>query len=140
MVELDMVDSLLDADYLSSRSPAIATATAQNLPTFSTDLQTPLSVLTPALNEASGLVVHLFVQGGPFRGFGGLPPTAQHLLVERLAQVKALVCYGSSGCFDRLVELSKDIGFPCIHATDREKPPSQRSHGCYGDNLWCCQA
>ncbi|WP_017326600.1 glycoside hydrolase family 3 N-terminal domain-containing protein [Synechococcus sp. PCC 7336] len=112
-------DRWLGANYLSPTSPAIAAATAHSLPTLLADLDTPLSILTDALDRASGLVVQLFVQAGPFRGFGGLPPTAQHLLVERWEKVKAIVVYGSRSCSDRLTALSEPYDIPCLYAGDR---------------------
>jgi beta-glucosidase len=115
-------DSLLDAKYLASDCPTIAAAAAQGMPIFLSDLRTPLTTLEMTLDLADGLVVQVFVRGGPFRGFGGLPPTAQHQLVERLAKVKAIACFGSKGCYQQLVLLSAAHNIPCLHAIDQQTP------------------
>ena len=112
-------DRWLSAGFVSSTSPAIESATAQGVPTLLADLNTPAFLLELALDGASGLVVQVFVQSGPFRGHGGLSPATQHLLMRHWQKVKALVCYGSRSAFDRMLELSEPYGFPCIYSGDR---------------------
>ena len=112
-------DRWLSAEFMSSTSPAIASATARGCQTLLADLNTPVWVLEQALDAAAGIVVHAFVQSGPFRGYGGLSPTTQHLLVEHWSTVKAVVCYGSRSAFDRLLNLSTPYNIPCIYSGDR---------------------
>ena len=112
-------DRWLPADYMSPTSPAIESATARGLQTLLADLNTPISLLEQALDVAGGIILHAFVRSGPFRGYGGLSPVAQHLLVEHWEKVKAVVCYGSRSACDRMLELSAPYAIPCIYSGDR---------------------
>ncbi|MEM6445582.1 MAG: glycoside hydrolase family 3 N-terminal domain-containing protein [Cyanobacteria bacterium P01_D01_bin.123] len=112
-------DDLTRAAYAAPGCPAIEAATTYGLPTVRSDLLTPASLLESTLDAASDVVVWIFVQAGPFRGFGGLPPVVQHLLVERLDRVRAIACLGSRGCYDALAEIATPKGIPCLHAVSR---------------------
>lgn len=112
-------DDLSRADYLVPGCPAIVASSTYAIPTLRSDLLTPARVLESALDATSDIVIWIFVQAGPFRGFGGLPPVVQHLLVERLDRIRAIVCCGSRGCFDALVDIAGPRRIPCLHAVSR---------------------
>ena len=114
-------DCWLGADYLSPTSAAIASASERGFQTLLADLHTPTGMMQQALEGASGIVLHAFVRSGPFRGYGGLSPAAQQLLMEHLDSVKAMVCYGSRSAFDRMVGISQRCGIPCIYSGDRRE-------------------
>ncbi|MEM8714733.1 MAG: glycoside hydrolase family 3 N-terminal domain-containing protein [Cyanobacteria bacterium P01_A01_bin.3] len=114
-------DSWLGVDYMTPNSPAIASASERGMQTLLADLHTPIGMMQHVLEEAGGIVLHAFVRSGPFRGYGGLSPAAQQLLMEHVKSVKALICYGSRGAFDRMLAISQPYGTPCIYSGDRRE-------------------
>ncbi|MUL36467.1 glycoside hydrolase family 3 N-terminal domain-containing protein [Gloeocapsopsis dulcis] len=89
---LVVVDNLLNCDFLSEISPAIAVPKQLGYTTELIDCHTSVTAF-----ESQATLLQLFIRGTPFRGSAGLTQLAQDLF-KRLFQsgnLQALIVYGS---------------------------------------------
>ncbi len=93
LCNLIMVDDLLMCDFLDARAPAITLPVQMGYTTQIIDLHTQ----STAINQASHLMLQIFIRGNPFRGSARLTEAADNLFKKLLtnSKIQALVVYGS---------------------------------------------
>jgi hypothetical protein len=121
------VSDSLCSPFLSPETPAIASASAHQVPTWITDPLTPLPILEQTLQQATGLIVHWFFDPLPYRAHSSIPALLHHLLREHRERIQAVAYYGSISLMPRIHALlqQSERSIPWFSAVDRRSAAQQ---------------